>query len=113
MTGETHKIDPITGEEPDGTVWRLHAAIAKAVGGTVQPFDNQYQGPYVLVGTEYDKYERGVIRLWIIPVATTADVQVYREDTDSLSSPFKWDDDAKAAKAALSLMEGEATGCRE
>jgi hypothetical protein len=48
-TGEMGYIDPVTGEEPDGTVWNIHAAIARALGGTIHPFD-QYQGPYVQIG---------------------------------------------------------------
>ena len=73
MTGEMYEIDPVTGMEPDGTSWPLHAAIAQAVGGTVQPFD-QYQGPYVLVGNDIRVGRQpyavapkhlGVVRLWL------------------------------------------------
>lgn len=41
MTGEMSKAD-VTSEE-----YPLHFAVAKALGGTVEPFD-VYQGPYVL-----------------------------------------------------------------
>src|SRR5208337_3441999 len=38
-------------EADDAEAWPMHHAIAKALGGTVKAFD-QYQGPYVLVGSE-------------------------------------------------------------
>lgn len=43
MTGEMYKSD-VTEEE-----YPLHFAIAKALHGTVEPFD-VYQGPYVVIG---------------------------------------------------------------
>ncbi len=107
MTGEMYQIDPITGEEPDGTIWEYHAAIAKAVGGTIEPFD-QYQGPYVLVGEDVRvgvaPYQHtptglGVIRLWILSDDLT---RVYREDTNERSEPCFEPEDA--ARAALALM---------
>ncbi len=109
MAGEMYGIDPVTGEEPDGTVWSAHAAIAQAVGGTVQPFD-QYQGPYVLIGPEsrvgarpYAMPLPGATRLW---VNTDWDgcAKVYREDTDTESEIFPMFDDEMAADAALSLI---------
>ena len=107
MTGEMYQIDPVTGEEPDGTIWPLHAAVAKAVGGKVMPFD-QYQGPYVAVGQA---------KLWIeldkpsCPACgryyDSSSVRVWREDTDTLSDPFypyREGAEACAAEAAVLLM---------
>ena len=120
MAGEMPYIDPVTGETPDGEVYTLHAAIAKAVGGTIQPFDT-YQGPYVVVGKDVRMGERpyqlavqgvGVIRLWVGSDAGWPDylARVYREDTDTLSEPFEaYGPHAEegAVGAALSLMVGE------
>ncbi len=105
MTGEMYRmysIDPITGEEPDGMVWPLHAAIAKAVGGVIKPSD-QHQGPYVLVG----EGTRPMCRLWIFfgdyPDAGAA--RVYREDTGEESDFFYAENVEAAVDAALALME--------
>ena len=109
MTGEMYHIDPVTGKEPDGTIWEYHAAIAKAVHGTIRPFD-QYQGPYVVVGPDLRvgdaPYEvapthLGIIRLWL--VAGVDDIPcVYREDTGKMSGPCF--DAQEAAEAAIELM---------
>lgn len=91
MAGEMNWIDPITGETGDGEVYELHAAIAKALGGTIQPFD-KYQGPYVLIGSD--------IRSGSQPYAVAV----------KLSDPFWpwWDNketaDALAVAAAQSLF---------
>mgnify|MGYP001559819331 FL=1 len=120
MAGEMPCIDPVTGETPDGGVYTLHAAIAKAVGGTIQPFDT-YQGPYVVVGKDVRMGERpyqlavqgvGVIRLWVGTDDGWPDylARVYREDTDTLSEPFEAygpHAEEDAAQAALSLLPGE------
>lgn len=114
MAGEMPYIDPVTGETPDGTVYTLHAAIAKAVGGTIQPFD-VYQGPYVLVGADFRVGEPpyqyapggfGVKRLWV-QSDDGFSATIYREDTEIESEPF----DAcgpfageDAARAALELL---------
>ena len=117
MAGEMPSIDPVTGETPDGEVYSLHAAIAKAVGGTIQPFD-VYQGPYVLVGNDVRLGDRpyqyaprglGVVRLWVSPDEEWPDylVHVYREDTDTLSDYFEAyapHAEQYAAQAALSLL---------
>ena len=107
-----YQIDPVTGEEPDGTTWATHAAIAKAVGGTVQAFD-QYQGPYVVVGRDcrvgrvgkvpYGLEGYGIKRLW---VQTQGDgsVTVYREDTQETSPPFPDFNESYAVEAAVELM---------
>lgn len=120
MAGEMPYIDPVTGETPDGEVYSLHAAIAKAVGGTIQPFD-VYQGPYVLVGRDvrfgsqpyqYAPKGYGVIRLWVVETGETGHygptARVYREDTDTFSDDFDTCGPCAsedAACAALSLME--------
>lgn len=109
MTGEMYYIDPKTGEEPDGTVWNYHAAIAQALGGEIKPFD-VYQGPYIAFGGDITIGKipyaiplqgLGIIRLWIteednIPV-------VYREDTEK-SLPF-WNCEELAVEAARELLE--------
>ena len=109
MTGEMERIDPITGEEPDGTTWPIHAAIAKALGGEVMPFD-KYQGPYVVVGADvrignppyqYAPSHLGVVRLW---VCDDGDVcEIYREDTNTTASFFP-EDIESAVEAARELM---------
>ena len=45
MTGEMHRSE-VTPE-----AYPTHFAIARALGGTVEPFD-QYQGPYVCIGRD-------------------------------------------------------------
>ena len=121
MTGEMPRIDPVTGETPDGEVYALHAAIARAVGGTVQPFD-KYQGPYVLIGPDVRigdaPYEvalkgLGVVRLWIVD-AGDGFANVYREDTDtSTRMPFFADgpwaerDAVAAAREVLGEWSGD------
>jgi hypothetical protein len=112
MAGEMWSIDPVTGVEPDGTEWPVHAAIAKAVGGTVQPFD-QYQGPYVLVGDEgrvgsrpYQWLVPGAIRLWVGYDSEVGLDCVYREDTDeSIHYAFSKMEAIEAAKALLKQGE--------
>ena len=105
MTGEMCYIHPITGEDADGNVWAVHAAIAQDLGGTVQPFD-QYLGPYVLIGKDvrigqgpYALAPRGlgVIRLWV------CESTIYREDTDT-QAPYLPYDEVSAVLAARSLM---------
>ena len=99
MTGEMHSINQ-DGEDSNGESWPLHAAIAKAVGGELRPFD-VYQGPYILVDSlDY----QGAKRLWI----STEDgviCQVWREDNEALSDPF-WGEDIETAIAeARALLE--------
>jgi len=109
MTGEMHHIDPVTGEEPDGTIWEYHAAIAKAVHGTIKAFD-QYQGPYVVVGPDLRVGDApyqvaptglGIIRLWVCNDVDDLP-HVVREDTGKMSGPCF--DAQEAAKAAVELM---------
>ena len=109
MAGEMCFIDPITGIDDQDQEWSYHAAIAKAVNGTIQPFD-QYQGPYVVVGSDIrigtDPYaiapsHLGVIRLWII--SDEDDFQrIYREDTETTSGHI-WDEES-AAMEAMELL---------
>ena len=112
MAGEMGYIHPTTGKEADGTVWSTHAAIVRALRragytANIKPFD-QYQGPYIAVGSDvrlgsgpYAMAPRlpGVVRLWLsedegFPV-------VYREDTDTMERAWN---DREAGAAALSLL---------
>jgi hypothetical protein len=111
MTGEMCSIDQ-SGLDSNGEEWPIHAAIAKALGGTLQPFD-VYQGPYILIGEDVRTgnppyavavQHMGVKRLWIVPVDNGPFLQVYREDTETLSSEFWWDDTDGAIAAAHELM---------
>ena len=108
MTGEMYSIDPMTATEPNGTEWPFHKAMAEAVGGTVQPFD-QYQGPYVLVGNDMRigdaPYQLAVQRVGIIRLWLTED-RVYREDTDTLSKMVVFEP-CDAAEAARELLGEE------
>ena len=115
MTGEMYHIDQ-DGKDDSGNEWTMHAAIAKALrdegyDATLQPFD-QYQGPYILVGKDIRVgnapyrlavQNMGVIRLWIVahddPVS-----QIQREDTDTLSESFWWNDTKSAIACAKELL---------
>lgn len=109
MTGEMHAINE-QGEDSNGDVWSAHAAIAKALGGTLEPFD-VYQGPYILLGSElrvgpapYAVPVPGACRLWL----QTKDGelgQVYREDTDTLSEPFLLTYDESEHEAAIAAAQ--------
>lgn len=74
--------------------WPLHYAIADALGGTVKPFD-QYQGPYVLIGSEIRGQGvyapatpmKGTVRIWIYSEDGEMGI-VYNEENDRKSSPF-------------------------
>ena len=103
MAGEMFKA---TREE-----WPSHYAIADAVGGEVKPFD-VYQGPYVVVGGDVRignapyamaPSHLGIVRLWI------TDEGVYREDTDTLTPCFVYDDACivEAAEIAIGLIPDE------
>ena len=96
MTGEMYEA---TRDE-----WPTHFAIADAVGGTVQPFD-QYQGPYIVVesdirigNTPYAYAPPGPVRLWMVEEG------VYREDTDTLAWCLPYDE-LSAIEAAISLLD--------
>ena len=110
MTGEMYRINQ-NGEDNDGNVWGLHAAIAKAVGGQLQPFD-QYQGPYIVVGKDLTAGQSpysmpiqhlGIVRLWVCPQDDVSSF-VYREDTDQSSFAFLYNDTEMAIQAAKSLL---------
>jgi hypothetical protein len=93
--GEVHSIDK-TGLDSNEEYWPLHAAIARAVGGTLRAFD-YYQGPHITspVGTFWLSMD-GDYR-----------ARVWREDTDTLSESFPAygpDSESYAHKAALSLL---------
>lgn len=92
MAGEMFKSE-LTKES-----YPLYFAIAKALKGTVEPFD-QYQGHYVLIGKDirlgrepYALAPRGlgIVRLWIVPDEHWPDYEarVYNEATDKLSEAF-------------------------
>lgn len=116
MTGEMRSIDQ-DGNDSNGECWSLHAAIAKAVGGTLQPFD-AYQGPYISVGpdirvgdTSYQVavQHQGVIRLWISLIeaggfSPEGGFQIWREDTDTCLEPFWMDDPDRAIELAKELL---------
>ena len=110
MTGEMSRIDQ-DGTDSNGDVWSTHAAVARAVGGELCPFDS-YQGPYIVVGKDIvaggAPYRMpvpgfGVVRLWLISDDAFTG-RVYREDNDTMSDPFWQDDEEAAADAARSLL---------
>ena len=116
MTGEMCYINQ-DGEDSNGEVWELHAEIAKALGGVLKPFD-VYQGPYIVIeedvrigNTPYaiPLTGLGIIRLWICgDEEDEGFFKIYKEDTDTTSFSFLWDDVEMAIEAAKSLMgEGE------
>lgn len=109
MTGEMHAISQ-DGIDSNGEEWPIHAAIAKAVGGTLQPFD-QYQGPYISIGADLrvgnapysmPVQHLGIKRLWLT-VTEDGIPTVYREDTDT-QAECCWDDTESAIAAAQSLL---------
>ncbi len=90
--GEMGEISP-EGEDDAGNVWSTHAAIARALGGELHPFD-QYQGPYINV--------KGYT-LWL----TTEDGvtgRVYNETAKMYSDPFNIEDLASATEAAQQVI---------
>ncbi len=111
MTGEMFKSE-VTREN-----FPLMFAIADAVKGTVEPFD-QYQGPYVCVGRDIRAGSEpyavaptglGVIRLWL---CTDDGVQatIYNEAIEMQSNPFllhRDDTEEYAVYAALSVIAGK------
>lgn len=110
MAGEMHSINQ-DGLDSNGEMWETHAAVAKAVGGKLVPFD-VYQGPYILVGEDVRVGERpyqlavqsvGVVRLWLQSDDGMSG-QVYREDTDTLSPPFPLFITEEAVDAAIGLL---------
>lgn len=101
-------------EELDATgreEWPLHYAIADALGGTVKAFD-QYQGPYVLIGSEirgqgvYAPATRmeGVVRLWISSENGYEGV-VYNEDNEKQSTPFSLNGPTAEEEAVVAAEE--------
>lgn len=108
MTGEMIKSD-VTEE-----AFPVHFAIAKALGGTVEPFD-QYQGPYVVIGRDIrvgsEPYATaptglGIKRLWLCSLDGTV-CTIYNEATDKTSDAFLWGDDStieEAINAARSVL---------
>ena len=103
------------GRDSDGETWVLHASIAKAIKGTLEPFD-KYQGPYIVVGGKdirvgnkpYDMPVRhlGIVRLWIVGDEEEPEVlaRIYREDNDTLSDPFMWNDNRGAIRQARKIL---------
>ena len=120
MTGEMAWINQ-DGLDANGDVWSTHAAIAKAVGGTLQPFD-AYQGPYIAVGADVTAGEPpyalavrglGVCRLWLCSDEDGIGY-VYREDTDTRSEPFPLFHsftDELASELAMPLLEPIEADC--
>jgi hypothetical protein len=110
MTGEMAWINQ-DGEDSSGEVWGIHAAVAKAVGGTLKPFD-QYQGPYIVVGDDVTVGEPpyalavqhlGVTRLWLCSDDGWLGY-VYREDTETQSMRFAMSDESAAIEAARQVL---------
>ena len=110
MTGEMHSINQ-KGIDSNGDSWPTHAAIARAVKGNLKPFD-VYQGPYIVVGQDQwvgkppyhlPVLNVGVIRLWLSSIDSKT-AQIWREDTDTLSEPFFYDDTRTACKEARKLL---------
>ena len=110
MTGEMYSINR-RGEDSNGEVWSVHAAVAGAVRGKLQPFD-AYQGPYIVIGPDVRVgnppyalavQHLGGKRLWL-----TSDEgfwgRGYREDTDTLSEPFPMFDTRAACRQARKLL---------
>lgn|SRR3990167_2058269 len=117
MAGEMYSINQ-NGKDDDGNIWELHAEIARAIGGRLQPFD-QYQGPYIVVGSDIRMGQRpyqvpiqglGVVRLWVFPDEEQPDdfARIYREDIDKTSEPFFWPDTSKAISEAKRLLSKKA-----
>lgn len=111
MAGEMYAITQ-DGVSSDGERWPLHAAIARAVGGVLKPFD-RYQGPYIVVGRDVvvghvpyriPVMHAGVKRLWIYSDRMGM-ARIYREDTDTTSEPFEWDDEETAVSFAKKILE--------
>lgn len=116
MTGEMLSIDPVTGIDSDGEKWYLHAAIAKALGGKVMPFD-KYQGPYVLIGRESDDditrgeppYSQpiqglGIVRLWLVVDEELYGLSKwYNEANDKTSKPFLANETEKGMEVAVAM----------
>lgn len=109
MTGEMSRAS--LAQDISEGAYALHVAAAKALSGTVQPFD-QYQGPYVLIGAEvratgiYAPVVRGlgVRRLWLIGDDEGGPVcRWYNEATETESVEFWWNDIASAVDAALAV----------
>ena len=113
MTGEMHSITQ-KGLDSNGDSWPTHAAIARAVKGKLKPFD-VYQGPYIVVGPDVrvgiSPYQMaiqhlGAIRLWITDTDDfeRPQVRIWREDTETTSKPFWYEDTRAACKAARKLL---------
>ncbi|KKL89015.1 hypothetical protein LCGC14_1918890 [marine sediment metagenome] len=105
MTGEMFSSD-VTPE-----AYPLHFAIAEALGGTVQPFD-QYQGPYVLIGEDIRAGDEpyavavqglGVVRLWLIDESASLNPSIYNE-ASGRSTPFLYNNTNSAIEAAQSVL---------
>ena len=113
MTGEMHSITQ-KGIDSNGDSWPTHAAIARAVKGKLKPFD-VYQGPYIVVGHDmiagtapYPALARGlgVVRLWLTESDENSRsmVRIWREDTDTVSDPFWYEDTRAACREARKLL---------
>lgn len=110
MTGEMGFIDQ-DGNDCNGDCYSTHAAIAKALNGTLKPFD-VYQGPYISIGDDvrlgsapYAIAPRlpGIVRLWI-EVVDDVFARVYNEDTCNTSFEFPMTDTQAAIDAAKSVL---------
>lgn len=110
MTGEMGFIDQ-DGNDCNGDCYSTHAAIAKALNGTLKPFD-VYQGPYISIGGDvrigsapYAIAPRlpGIVRLWLID-DEDGFCRVYNEDTEKISDiafPYELEDIAILAAESV------------
>jgi|TARA_R100001530_G_C4231517_1_gene132776 hypothetical protein len=101
MTGEMSWINQ-DGEDSNGDEWRTHAAVAKAVGGTLRPFD-VYQGPYISL-------PKGG-RLWL-GCLDGIEGTFYIDGDDQPFGAFLMEDDIEAATQARELIVGGTRGVR-
>jgi hypothetical protein len=108
MTGEMFAVNA-DGLDSNGDCWAVHAAIARAVGGTLEPFD-VYQGPYICVGEDsrigrwpYSALLPGPCRLWLDADESGLGT-VYREDTGTVAEYWPESDETAAVEAARSLL---------
>ena len=100
MAGEMAWIKR-SGLDSNGDEWGTHAAVARAIGGKLRPFD-VYQGPYI---------NAGMATLWICPIDESRAV-IYREDFNACSMPFYMhgglSSTRNACRAARALMSIQA-----
>lgn len=109
-TGEMGSIDSATGEDDSGNVWGAHAAVARALGGELRPFD-QYQGPYIAL-----QLEGGSAKLWGVTEDDSGFCKWYLEYytdgklQEEFSETFPCSNDAAGVDEAVALVGGRLSG---